>query len=70
MNADQCGTISERKRNAAGWYTATDRPMCQACSHVEANYPDRSPPYDKPTYRCKLNDFATKAGAACQSFLK
>jgi hypothetical protein len=68
MKSSSCGTLSEQSRARMGWYKASDRPMCQNCAHVDANYPDRAPSFDKPKFHCRSGNFSTAAGACCAKF--
>lgn len=49
-----------------GYHSAQDRTdVCAWCAHLDADYPDRSPPFDKPTFRCKLGGFRVSLMAVC-----
>lgn len=51
---------------AMGFHAAKDRTDCCAwCEHLDASYPERMPPYDKPSFRCKLGGFRTSLMAIC-----
>lgn len=51
---------------AMGFHSAKARTDCCAwCKHIDADYPDRMPPYDKPTFRCKLGGFRVSQMAIC-----
>lgn len=51
---------------AQGFHSAKARTDCCAwCQHVEVDYPERMPPYDKPTYACGLGKFRVSLMAVC-----
>jgi hypothetical protein len=53
---------------AVNYQNATQRDGCRNCKHREQRYVDRAPPWDRAWLACKLNDFATSAGAICSSY--
>jgi hypothetical protein len=53
---------------AAGYLEATKRDRCGNCRHIEQTYVDRSPPWDRAGWACRLNDFPVTVGAICNAF--
>lgn len=59
------GTIKTVK-SSMGYTAARDRAdTCAGCKHFEATYPDRMPPYDKPSFKCRKGGFYTSQMAVC-----
>lgn len=53
-------------QTAMGFSSAKERTDCCAwCTHIEMDYPDRSPPFDKPSLKCKLGGFRVSQMAVC-----
>lgn len=60
------GTIKS-VQSSMGFTAARDRTdTCAACAHFEAIYPDRMPPYDKPSFKCRKGGFYTSQMAVCK----
>lgn len=56
----------DNAKAAMGYHSAKERTDCCArCEHMDADYPDRAPPWDKPAYKCKLGGFRTSQMAVC-----
>lgn len=56
----------DNAKAAMGFHGAKDRTdVCAWCTHLDADYPDREPPWDKPTFKCKLGGFRVSLMAIC-----
>jgi len=58
--------MSDRKTEM-GYMTASKRPMCSNCKHVDEDWADRFPK-DICTWSCKKGDFKTSANALCKEW--
>jgi len=64
------GTIKSVQRSM-GFIAARERTdTCACCKHFEANYPDRMPPFDKPSFKCRKGGFYTSQMAVCEQHEK
>jgi hypothetical protein len=60
------GTI-KTVMSSMGFTPARERQdNCGHCVHIVANYPDRMPPYDKPSFKCRKGGFYTSKAAVCK----
>lgn len=70
MDREMLGRTAKVRKVNAQWRAPGDRKdRCQHCAHAEQIFPERLPPYDKPTWHCHLLDCATTAGAFCHRWV-